>query len=120
MMSKEIRWCAHGYGFARSNSAISHARVATGIVFRQHAVFVSLYTVVTWCEKLGNFRFRIRYNSESVRGMVAGAAFRTFVVDGDDDRHFPYLNQNGTRWYMNWNWIGNDFNRNERVAVSGN
>ena len=42
------------------------------------------------------------------------------VVNANGNRNYPYLNQNGKRWYLNWNWIDNDFNLNERVASSGN
>ena len=52
--------------------------------------------------------------------MVVKTAFRTFVVNADGNRHFPYLNENGKRWYLNWNWTENDLNRNGRIAVSGN
>ena len=52
--------------------------------------------------------------------MVAWAAFRTFVVNADGNRNFPYLNKDGKRWNLNWNWIENDLNQNGRVASSGN
>jgi len=52
--------------------------------------------------------------------MVAQAASRTFVANADGNRNFPYLVQNGKRWFLNWNWIENDLNRNGRIAVSGN
>ncbi len=42
------------------------------------------------------------------------------MVDANGNRNFPYLNQNGERWYLNWDWIENDLNRNGRIAVSGN
>jgi hypothetical protein len=51
---------------------------------------------------------------------VAQMIFCTIVVNSNGNRNFPYLNQNGKRWYLNWNWIDNDFNSNERVASSGN
>jgi hypothetical protein len=51
---------------------------------------------------------------------VALMVFRTFVVNENGNRNIPYLNQNGKRWNLNWNWLSNDFNRNERVAFSGN
>lgn len=52
--------------------------------------------------------------------MVVRAIFCTFVVNGDGNRNVFYLNQNGKRWYVNYNWLSNDFNRNERVAFSSN
>lgn len=52
--------------------------------------------------------------------MVARTAFRIFVVDEDGNRNFPYLNQDDTRWNVNWNWLDNGFNPDGRVAVSGN
>lgn len=48
--------------------------------------------------------------------MVARTALRTFVLNANGNRNVPYLNQNGERWYLNWNWLDNDFNRNGRVA----
>lgn len=44
--------------------------------------------------------------------------FRTIVVNENGNRNYPYLNQDGKRWYLNWNWIDNDFNSNGRIAVS--
>jgi hypothetical protein len=46
--------------------------------------------------------------------------FRTIVVNSNGNRNYPYLNQNGKRWYLNWNWIDNDFNSNGRIAFSSN
>lgn len=94
--------------------------MVAGIAFGQRAMFIRLTFIATWCEKLGNYRFRIRYSSESIQGVVVQAVFRTIVVNSNGNRNFPYLNQNGKRWYLNWNWIDNDFNSNERVALSGN
>jgi len=48
------------------------------------------------------------------------AAFHTFVVNEDGNRNVPYLNQNGKRWNLNWNWLDNDLNQNGRLAVSSN
>ncbi|HUX35973.1 MAG TPA: hypothetical protein VMV71_02985 [Candidatus Paceibacterota bacterium] len=52
--------------------------------------------------------------------MVAQTTFCTFVVNANGNRNFPYLNKNGRRWNLNWNWIDNDLNRNGRIALSGN
>ena len=52
--------------------------------------------------------------------MVAWAAFRTIVVNDDGNRNVPYANRNGKRWNRNWNWLDNDFNSNERIALCGN
>ncbi len=52
--------------------------------------------------------------------MVARATFRTFVVNANGNRNFPYLNKDGKRWNLNWNWIDNDLNQNGRVAISSN
>jgi hypothetical protein len=52
--------------------------------------------------------------------MVGWAASRTFVLNEDDNRNFPYLNKDGKRWNLNWNWTDNNLNDNGRVAVSGN
>ncbi len=41
------------------------------------------------------------------------------VVGADGDRNFPYLSQNGERWYLDWDWIEHDLNRDGRIAVSG-
>ena len=62
----------------------------------------------------------MRYNPESIQGMVARAVPRTIVVDANDNRYIPYANNNGKRWNGNWNSIGNSFNSNGRIAVSGN
>ena len=52
--------------------------------------------------------------------MVPWKVFRTIVVNMDGNRNFAYLNQNGKRWKLNWNWTSNNLNRNGRIAVSGN
>ncbi len=52
--------------------------------------------------------------------MVARAALRTIVVNEDGNRNVFYLNNDGTRWKLNWNYLTNDVNPNERVAFSGN
>jgi len=52
--------------------------------------------------------------------MVAWTTFRTFVVNEDGNRNFPYLNKDGERWNLNWNWIENDLNQNGRIAASRN
>jgi len=36
--------------------------------------------------------------------------------DSDGNRQVPYLNWNGDRWYLNWNWLENDFNQNFRLV----
>jgi|SRR3989344_938847 len=77
---------------------------------------IASHSIATWCEELWNYRFRIRFNSESIQGVVAQAVFRIFVVNSNGNRNFPYLNNDGKRWNGNWNWIDNDFNRNGRVA----
>ncbi|MEK7507850.1 MAG: hypothetical protein AAB602_02075 [Patescibacteria group bacterium] len=87
-----------------------------GYVFCQRAVFVRHISIATWCEELWNFRFRIRFNSESIQGVVMQAVFRMFAVNDDGNRNYPYLDNDGKRWNGNWNWIDNDFNRNGRVA----
>ena len=51
--------------------------------------------------------------------MVAQTASRTIVANADGNRNFPYLNQNGKRWDLNWNWTNNDLNSNGRIASSG-
>ena len=39
-------------------------------------------------------------------------------VDLGGNRNVPYLNWNGNRWYLNFNWLDNDFNRNDRLVRS--
>ena len=51
---------------------------------------------------------------------MARTASRTFVVNANGNRNFPYLSMDGKRWDLNWNWVENDFNRNGRFALSGN
>lgn len=41
------------------------------------------------------------------------------VVGAGGCRHFPYLDGDGGRWYLGWDWTGNDLYRVGRVAVSG-
>lgn len=52
--------------------------------------------------------------------MVAQVTFRTLVLNANGNRNFPYLNDDGKRWTLNWNWTDNNLNDNGRVAVSGN
>ena len=42
------------------------------------------------------------------------------MVSANGNRNFPYLSMDGKRWDLNWNWVENDFNRNGRIALSGN
>lgn len=48
--------------------------------------------------------------------MVVWMAFCTIVVNSNGNRYVPYLNQNGKRFDLNWNWINNRFNQNGRVS----
>ena len=41
------------------------------------------------------------------------------VVRADGRRDFPYLRDDGRRWYLVWYWVGHGFNRVGRFAVSG-
>ena len=52
--------------------------------------------------------------------MVVWMIFRTFVVNADGNRNIPYFNQDGKRWKLNWNWLKNDLNSNDRLAFAGN
>ncbi len=79
-----------------------------------------LYSSATWCGGLGDSRSRIRFNPESIRGVVSWEARRTIVVNEDGNRNYPYADNDGKQWDENWNWIENDFDRNGRVAISGN
>lgn len=47
-------------------------------------------------------------------------ALRTIVVNQDGNRYVPYVNNDGKRWYGNWNNLANNFNQNGRIAVSSN
>jgi hypothetical protein len=38
------------------------------------------------------------------------------VVNANGNRHFPYLSQDGKRWYLGWDWIDDNFGSSERVA----
>ncbi len=44
----------------------------------------------------------------------------TVVLSSDGNRSIPYLLQGGNRWDLRWLWlwIGNDFDRDGRIAVS--
>ena len=52
--------------------------------------------------------------------MVARAISRTIALNEDGNRNVFYLDNDGKRWNLNWNYLTNDFNPNERVAFSGN
>ena len=41
------------------------------------------------------------------------------VVRGDGNRGRFSLRQGGERWSVNWDWLGNDFDRHGRLALSG-
>lgn len=46
-------------------------------------------------------------------------AFRTLVwQDSNGNRNVPYLNWNDGRWYLNFNWLENDWNSNDRLLRS--
>jgi hypothetical protein len=36
----------------------------------------------------------------------------------DGNLHVPYLYRNGDRWVLNFNWLDNNWNGNDRVACS--
>ncbi|MDE2079666.1 MAG: hypothetical protein KGI73_04785 [Patescibacteria group bacterium] len=42
------------------------------------------------------------------------------MVNEDGDWNVFYLNNDGKRWNLNWNYLSNDVNSNERTAFSGN
>jgi len=42
----------------------------------------------------------------------------TIAVCSDGYRSVPFLNQNGSRWYLNWHWLDNGFSSDGRVARS--
>lgn len=66
----------------------------------------------TWCKMLWHFRCRIRYNSESIQGVVVWEAFCTFVRNRDGNLNAPYLYDDGDKVVLNWNWLENDWNDN--------
>ncbi len=41
------------------------------------------------------------------------------VVRAYGNRNFPYLGESGERWYLDWNGIDSDFDRDGRIASSG-
>lgn len=41
-----------------------------------------------------------------------------FLRDSNGNLHVPYLNWNGDRWVLNFNWVDNDFNDNDVLARS--
>jgi len=43
-------------------------------------------------------------------------ACRTEWRNLDSNRNVPYLNWNGDRWILNFNWLDNDFNSNDRLV----
>lgn len=54
---------------------------------------------------------------ESTRWAVVQTAFGTTVwVDSKRNRNVPYLNWDGKRWILNFNWLDNDFNSNDRLV----
>jgi hypothetical protein len=40
------------------------------------------------------------------------------MVDENGNRNVPYFNNDGKSWYVNLNRLTNDFNRNDRIALS--
>ncbi len=40
----------------------------------------------------------------------------TFLLDHDRNRHMGYLYWNGGQWVLNFNWLDNNFNRNDRFV----
>jgi hypothetical protein len=40
------------------------------------------------------------------------------VVSADGDRHIPCLYQDGQRWYLDWDWLGDSFFSGGRLAAS--
>ena len=43
-------------------------------------------------------------------------ACRTEWRNLDGNRNVPYLNWNDGRWILNFNWLGKDFNSNDRLV----
>lgn len=61
---------------------------------------------------LRHLRCRIRFNSESIQGVMAQVAFYTFVQNRNGNLNVPYLYENDDKVVVNWNWLDNNWNDN--------
>ena len=70
----------------------------------------------TWCSVLGRWSLQIRFNPKSIQWVVLKVIYCIILRDSDGNLNVPYLNWNGDRWVLNFNWLDNDFNDNDRLA----
>ena len=48
--------------------------------------------------------------------MVGWTILCTILIDDDRNREVAYFNWNGKRWVLNFNWLDNNFNDNDRFV----
>ena len=70
----------------------------------------------TWCGVLVRSRRRIRYSPKSIRWAVFWTIRRIVLRNPDGNLNVAYLNWNGGRWKLNFNWLDNEWNDNDRLA----
>lgn len=61
---------------------------------------------------LRHYRCRIKYNFESIQEVVEQTAPYTFVRNRNGNLNVPYLNDDGDKVVLNWNWLDNNWNDN--------
>jgi len=73
----------------------------------------------TWSKVLRYLKYQIRFNSESIQGVVVVMALYTILENPNGNRNVLYLYRNDDgEWNWNYNWLDNDWNKTNVSAVS--
>lgn len=61
---------------------------------------------------------QIKYNPKSIQGVVDWKMLCIILLDDNRNRNVAYFNWNekSQRWVLNFNWVDNNFNRNDRFV----
>jgi hypothetical protein len=62
---------------------------------------------------------QIKYNPKSIQGVVDKTILCMILLDDNRNRNVAYFywNDKSQRWVLNFNWVDNNFNRNDRFLV---
>lgn len=97
--------------FFASESSIHASRISMITVLDRVVYVDTSKNEDTWCEILGNFRFRIRFSPESIRRVVVWMIFHTVVLNPNGNRNVLVLNEDGGKRKLNLNYFDNRWNR---------
>lgn len=63
---------------------------------------------------------RIKYSLKSIREVVLTDDTVHMALNSNDNSNVAYLKWDGNQWILNWNWLENDFNRNDLLVRARN